>query len=121
MPPRHTDDGLGAGSHQTVADASSSDMPSPRPLTARELEVLIQVARGRTNRMVGEALGLSERTVRNHLRSISKKLSTSDRTHAVVQAIERGWIAIPIVPDDEGEPGSDGEWAIESGTRRSAR
>ena len=52
--------------------------------------------------MIGEILGISEKTVRNHLRTISHKLSTSDRTHAVVLAIGHGWIAIPIEP--EGEP-----------------
>jgi predicted transcriptional regulator len=46
--------------------------------------------------MIGEILGISEKTVRNHLRTISHKLSTSDRTHAVVLAIGNGWIAIPI-------------------------
>ena len=75
---------------------------SARPLTARQLEVLAHVARGRTNRMIGEILGISEKTVRNHLRTISHKLSTSDRTHAVVLAIGNGWIAIPIEP--EGAP-----------------
>lgn len=119
MPPHRTDNGLGA-SPQPVADASSPDVPSPRPLTDRELEVLVQVARGRTNRMVGQALGVSERTVRNHLRSISKKLATSDRTHAVVQAIERGWIAIPIVTEGE-DAGPDGAGSIASSARPSAR
>jgi hypothetical protein len=62
----------------------------------------MNVARGRTNRQIGEILGISEKTVRNHLRTISHKLSTSDRTHAVVLAIGNGWIPIPIEP--EGEP-----------------
>ena len=70
----------------------------------RQLEVLAQVARGRTNRGIGEILGISEKTVRNHLRTISHKLSTSDRTHAVVLAIGNGWIPIPIEPDGEAAP-----------------
>lgn len=57
------------------------------------------MARGRTNRQIGETLGISEKTVRNHLRTISHKLSASDRTHAVVLAIGNGWIAIPIESD----------------------
>ena len=44
-------------------------------------------------------MGISERTVRNHMREILKRLSTNDRTHAVVVAIGRGWIPIPIEPD----------------------
>jgi DNA-binding NarL/FixJ family response regulator len=69
-------------------------------VTDRQLEILTNVARGRTNREIGEALGISERTVRNHMRAILKRLSSSDRTHAVVVAIGHGWIAIPIEPDD---------------------
>jgi len=69
----------------------------------------MNVARGRTNRQIGEILGISEKTVRNHLRTISHKLSTSDRTHAVVLAIGNGWIPIPIEPD--GEPAPVGEAA----------
>jgi DNA-binding NarL/FixJ family response regulator len=91
-----------------VHDQSGGDAPEPRrdhastcPLTPRQLEVLTQVARGRTNRQIGEILGISEKTVRNLLRTISQKLSTSDRTHAVVLAIGNGWIAIPIEPDGE--------------------
>jgi DNA-binding NarL/FixJ family response regulator len=70
-----------------------------RPVTDRQLEILVNVARGRTNRQIGEALGISEKTVRNHLRTIAHKLSSSDRTHAVVLAIGNGWIPIPIEPD----------------------
>ena len=84
-------------------DAFGRDV-STHPLTERQLEVLAHVARGRTNRQIGEILGISEKTVRNHLRTISHKLSTSDRTHAVVLAIGNGWIPIPIEPDGEAAP-----------------
>jgi DNA-binding CsgD family transcriptional regulator len=70
-----------------------------RPVTDRQLEILRNVARGQTNREIGETLGISERTVRNHMRAILKRLSSSDRTHAVVTAIGNGWIAIPIEPE----------------------
>ena len=83
---------------------TNDDLPT-RALTDRQIEILTHVARGGSNRQIGQTLGISERTVRNHLRSISAKLSTSDRTRAVVVAIERGWIAIPIEPD-EGAPES---------------
>jgi DNA-binding NarL/FixJ family response regulator len=71
-------------------------------LTARQIEVLALVARGLTNRQVGEALGISERTVRNHMRAILRKLRSRDRTHAVVMAISAGWISIPV--DATGTP-----------------
>ncbi len=79
---------------------TNDDVPAPT-LTDRQLEVLMHVARGLSNRQIGEALGISSRTVRNHLRTVAVKLSTSDRTRAVVIAIERGWIAIPIETSDE--------------------
>ena len=85
----------------TSADPTAT--PS-RPVTERQLEVLTNVARGRTNRQIGEILGISEKTVRNHLRTISLKLSTSDRTHAVVLAIGYGWIPIPIEPEGDLRP-----------------
>ena len=89
--------------------------PSPRPLTARQLEVLANVARGRTNRQIGETLGISEKTVRNHLRTISHKLQASDRTHAVVLAIGNGWIPIPIEPDGKPMRESDRSESMAAG------
>ena len=99
-----------SGGPQDRADDTPGEASSRGPLTDRQLEILVQVARGRTNREVGRALGISERTVRNHLRTISHKLSTSDRTRSVVLSIERGWIAIPLEPEsttasDEAEQG----------------
>jgi DNA-binding NarL/FixJ family response regulator len=82
-----------------AADVATAAMRR-RPLTPRHLEILALVARGNTNRQVGEELGISERTVRNHMRAIQHRLSTSDRTHAVVVAIGRGWIPIPIEPEE---------------------
>jgi len=94
--------------HQTGGETPEQrENNSARLLTSRQIEVLAQVARGRTNRQVGEILGISEKTVRNHLRTISHKLRASDRTHAVVLAIGNGWIPIPIEP--EGDPTSANE------------
>jgi DNA-binding NarL/FixJ family response regulator len=67
------------------------DMPRP---TARELQVLEQVARGLRNREIGDKLGISEQTVKNHMWSVLRKLSLPDRTLAAVVAIERGWIPV---------------------------
>ena len=79
---------------------------SQRRMTARQLEILVNVARGRTNRQIGVALGISDRTVSNHMRAIMRKLESADRTRAVVVAIERGWIAIPIEPELSALPGT---------------
>jgi DNA-binding NarL/FixJ family response regulator len=98
VPQRHPDEGTGGGSSEPTADSPSLSADQPH-LTDRQLEILVHVARGRTNREIGSVLNISERTVRNHMRTINKKLSTGDRTRAVVIAIESGWIPIPILPE----------------------
>ncbi len=65
-----------------------------QPLTDREKEVLALVAEGYSNKMIANQLGISERTVKNHLTYIMIKLRASDRTHAVVTAVRLGWLAI---------------------------
>ncbi len=65
-----------------------------QPLTDREREVLSIVAEGYSNKLIAARLGISERTVKNHLTYIMIKLRASDRTHAVVTAVRLGWLAI---------------------------
>ncbi|OAT79444.1 response regulator [Desulfotomaculum copahuensis] len=59
-----------------------------RALTTRELQVLRLVARGETNRGIAEKLFISEKTVKNHMYSIFRKLSVTDRTQAALYAIK---------------------------------
>lgn len=59
-------------------------------LSAREIGVLRRVAAGNANKQIAIELGLSEATVKAHLRSILAKLGASDRTHAVTIAVSRG-------------------------------
>jgi len=61
-------------------------------LTAREIDILKQVAAGHANKMVADNLRISEETVKSHMRSILSKLGANDRTHAVTIAIKRGII-----------------------------
>ena len=56
-------------------------------LTKRELEILKQVVGGMFNKEIAANLNISERTVKNHLSNIFKKLDVSDRTQAAVFAI----------------------------------
>lgn len=63
-------------------------------LTKRELEVLILVARGMFNKEIGEEMHISERTVKNHISSIFKKIDVADRTQAAVFAIKNNLIQI---------------------------
>lgn len=63
-------------------------------LTPREKDVLAQVAAGGTNREIGDLLGISEETVKVHVKHIMEKLGAGDRTEAVTIAIRRGVIQI---------------------------
>jgi len=63
-------------------------------LSAREIEVLMLVARGATNQDVAGKLHISTATVKSHLLQIYQKLGVSDRTAAVTTAIERGIIRL---------------------------
>jgi DNA-binding NarL/FixJ family response regulator len=59
------------------------------PLTHREQEVVRMMAGGYSNREIGSALGVAERTVKNHVSSILAKLGVRDRTRAVLKALEK--------------------------------
>jgi two-component system response regulator DegU len=63
-------------------------------LTRRECEVLQLLADGKSNRAIGEALFISEKTVKNHVSNILQKMSVNDRTQAVVVAIKNGWVEV---------------------------
>lgn len=63
-------------------------------LTNREMEVLICVANGMFNREIADELSISERTVKNHVTNIFKKIDVADRTQAAVFAIKNDIIKL---------------------------
>lgn len=63
-------------------------------LSEREKDVLRQLAHGRTNREIGEALHVSEETVKTHVGNILSKLQLSHRTQAVVYALKQGIVSL---------------------------
>lgn len=63
-------------------------------LTRRECEVLQLMTDGYSNRMIGEALFISEKTVKNHVSNILQKMNVNDRTQAVVESIKNGWVVV---------------------------
>ncbi|MBQ6644168.1 MAG: response regulator transcription factor [Saccharopolyspora sp.] len=65
-------------------------VPLLQRLTPREHEVLGHLVRGSSNRQIARSLGISERTVKNHLRAIFTKLEVADRTSAAVKALTAG-------------------------------
>lgn len=60
-------------------------------LTAREIEVLTLLAGGETNRAIAGQLSISEKTVKNHVSSILRRLGVAGRTEAAVWAVRRGF------------------------------
>ena len=68
------------------------DKEKLKSLTRREVEILAQVASGMFNKEIANNLGISERTVKNHISNIFKKIDVSDRTQAAVFAIRNNII-----------------------------
>ena len=68
--------------------------PGERALSAREIEVLMLVARGTSNKLIARALEIGDTTVKTHLLHIFAKLGVDDRTAAVTTAVERGIIRL---------------------------
>ncbi|HEX3716922.1 MAG TPA: response regulator transcription factor [Verrucomicrobiae bacterium] len=62
--------------------------------TPRELQVLQLLVNGLANKQIGDALNITEHTVKDHLKSIYGKLHVEDRTEAVTAAIQRGIIRL---------------------------
>ncbi|GEK16704.1 response regulator transcription factor [Cellulomonas persica] len=91
---------LAGGLRGAVASSTAPSLtrtpvaPPPAPplpeLTSRELSVLRLVAQGRSNRLIGEELGLSALTVKSHLARISRKFGTGDRAHLVAMSFRGG-------------------------------
>jgi DNA-binding NarL/FixJ family response regulator len=65
---------------------------SPDELSAREVEVLQLVSEGRSNKDIGDALGLSALTVKSHLARIARKVGTGDRAEMVAYAMRAGLV-----------------------------
>jgi predicted ATPase/DNA-binding CsgD family transcriptional regulator len=73
-----------------VAPLEKLDAPATHGLTPRELDVLRLVASGHSNRMIADALSISERTVENHVLHILAKLDLDSRTAAATWAVRNG-------------------------------
>lgn len=63
-------------------------------LTKREREILILIAKGFINKEIAQNLSISEKTVKNHISNLFKKINVSDRTQAAVYAIKNNFVDI---------------------------
>lgn len=90
--------------HPSVAKKLMSTVAAEKPagkvekvsgevdLSAREMEVLQQIAGGKSNHEIAEKLVISEKTVKTHVSSIFLKLNVQDRTQAAIYAIKHGMV-----------------------------
>jgi DNA-binding NarL/FixJ family response regulator len=93
---------VSAGVRSYIVSTAAAGAP-PRPgdtrgegvesLSAREIQVLQLVADGKSNKDIGEELGLSALTVKSHLARIARKLGTGDRAEMVITAMRAGAVA----------------------------
>jgi DNA-binding NarL/FixJ family response regulator len=74
--------------------AQLAEHMSDDSLTAREVEVLQQIVGGNRNREIAKLLGISEETVKVHVKHIMDKLGAKDRTQAIAIAVQRGIIQL---------------------------
>ena len=75
-------------------EKKNEELDKIKSLTRRELEVLKSIASGNSNREIGTTLEISERTVKNHIFNIFKKIAVSDRTQAAVFAIRNDLVSL---------------------------
>lgn len=77
----------------------------PGGLTPREVDVVVQLARGRSNPQIADSLGVSRRTVSSHLEHVYAKLGVSGRTEAALFAMRHGLVDDTGADDDADDRG----------------
>jgi len=83
---------------RVIPDSISKALAERRPhseLSPREMEVILLIAGGFSNREIGTALGITEATVKWHVNIILSRLDAGDRTQAIVTALQRGILHLP--------------------------
>jgi two-component system nitrate/nitrite response regulator NarL len=72
---------------------SAPKRPAPSELTPREQEILCHLAAGQSNKAIARELGISDGTVKLHVKAILRKLAVHSRVEAAVMAVEQGLCA----------------------------
>ena len=83
-----------AAGGECFAAVEESSAPGRSALSARELEVIRHLGRGLSNYDLGRVLGVSEHTIKSHLKAIFGKLGVADRAEAVARAYELGLVSV---------------------------
>ncbi|HEY8445684.1 MAG TPA: response regulator transcription factor [Thermomicrobiales bacterium] len=84
------------GEFRSLSEGGSADPEVT--LSPRELEVLDCLVMGHSNKEIGDALFITEQTVKNHMTSVLRKLQVDDRVAALRYAVQRGWAEIGPQP-----------------------
>lgn len=74
-----------------------------KPITYREMHILIMSAQGYSNKEIAEALGIAYQTVKNNFYRLMKKLGAANNAHALLLAMQSGMIFIEDISDDMDE------------------
>jgi len=80
------------GPHRPVAESGISELLEQHGLTSRQMDILIQLARGNSNKKIAEKLHISPETVKSHLSSVYKQLGLSTRSEANDWARDHGMV-----------------------------
>jgi len=81
-------------SKRMLSGAVERERPTPWPeLTRRQRDVLALISEGRSNKLIGEALTMTESTVKAHVKQIIKRLQVANRTQAALMATRANWAA----------------------------
>ncbi|WP_207477348.1 LuxR C-terminal-related transcriptional regulator [Arenibaculum pallidiluteum] len=85
-------------SGRTAGHEILSAAPSPRGLSRRETQILQRLLGGDSNKMIANALGISEATIKVHLKGLLRKIDATNRTQAAIWALNNGFGAAPAAP-----------------------
>lgn len=83
-----------------LRDTSPRQRPPLSSLTRREFEILTQLVGGTSNKEIAQALGLTEITIKSHLRNVFRKIGANNRTQAVALALREGVKPADHAPSD---------------------
>lgn len=93
------------GEFRSLHEQEPADGGPDARLSPREVEVLDCLVMGQSNKEIGDALFITEQTVKNHMTSVLRKLQVDDRVAALRYAVTQGWAEIGPQPYAEVERG----------------
>ncbi|MGE5653196.1 MAG: response regulator [Bacillota bacterium] len=82
------------GGYNRLLQEKETVATTSKLLSEREVEVLVYIAKGQHNDQIAETLFISEKTVKNHITNILRKLDVEDRTQAVIKAVKLGLVKL---------------------------